>query len=336
MTIRAPGASTPADPTLPSSAQIPDPKPPSPPSPGPQNSGQDVGLLADRNLLWFAQLAGDWNPRDLRDGGGFAELMAAMIRLGAGMGDIWFNHKPREEDASETFRRLTTKDIIVLPTRPPLHDKGEGQPRRHLRPSSTALERAIHEPFHVLFRRCARNSVALAEEPARLLGPEKKNRRTTTYYQYTRNGLEVTWAFYKTLEGRKPTAARDRTTAVFLVFVPQLWKDGPALLSAFGMGANETLLWCHLLRTRMNHLLVEILSSPVPRFVMCELTTAVTWTSEPLRAPLDLLTLSAAAAHWDIEPAIDYSPPGWTPPLPETFIAAPARPLTPPPRAPRA
>jgi hypothetical protein len=291
-----------------------------------QNASQNALLLEGRNLLWFAQLAGDWNPRDLRDGGGFAELMAAMTKLGAGMGDIWFNHKPREEDATVTFQRLSTKDVIVLPTRPPLHDKGEGQPRRHLRPSSTALERAIHAPFHLLFRRCARNSVALADEPARLLDPEKKNRRTTTYYQYTRNGLEVTWAFYKTLEGRKPTASRDRTTAVFLVFVPQIWKEGPALVSAFGMGANETLLWCHLLRTRMNHLLVDVLRSPVPRFLMCELTTSTTWTSEPLRAPLDLLTLSAAAAHWDVEPAIDWSPPGWTPPLPETFAPVPVRP----------
>lgn len=297
------------------------------PAPTPEIATHERGLLEGRNLLWFAQLAGEWNPRDLRDGGGFAELMAAMTKMGAVMGDIWFNHKPREEDPAETFQRLSTKDIIVLPTRPPLHDKGEGQPRRHLRPSSTALERAIHAPFHLLFRRCARNSVALADEPARLLDPEKKNRRTTTYYQYTRNGLEVTWAFYKTLEGRKPTASRDRTTAVFLVYVPQIWKDGPALVSAFGMGANETLLWCHLLRTRMNHLLVEVLKSPSPRFVMRELTTSTTWTSEPLRAPLDLLTLSAAAAHWEVEPAIDWSPPGWTPPPPETFAPAPVRPV---------
>jgi hypothetical protein len=315
MSTSAPGAPPSADPTSQS-------KPP-------QDSNPDAQLLEGRNLLWFAQLAGEWNPRDLRDGGGFAELMAAMIRLGAGMGDIWFNHKPREEDVAETFRRLTNKDMIVLPTRPPLHDKGEGQPRRHLRPSSTALERAIHEPFHLLFRRCARNSVALAEEPARLLDPDKKNRRTTTYYQYTRNGLEVTWAFYKTLEGRKPTAARDRTTAVFLVYVPQIWANGPGLLSAFGMGANETLLWCHLLRTRMNHLLVDVLKSPTPRFVMCELTTSTTWTSEPLRAPLDLLTLSAAAAHWEVEPAIDYTPPGWSPPPPESFATPPARPALP-------
>ena len=54
----------------------------------------------------------------------------------------------------------------MLPTRPPLHDKGEGQPRRHLRPSSTALERAVHAPFNLFFQRCARNAVTLAEEPA--------------------------------------------------------------------------------------------------------------------------------------------------------------------------
>ena len=38
--------------------------------------------VAGRALQWFAQLAGDWNPRDLRDGGGFAELLAALLLAG--------------------------------------------------------------------------------------------------------------------------------------------------------------------------------------------------------------------------------------------------------------
>ena len=288
-------------------------------SPAPSNPrpSSDGAALAGKTIHWVAQLAGDWNPRDLRDGGGYAELMAALLTMGAGPGDIWFNHKPREEDPEAAFRRLGANDLLVLPTRPPLHDKGEGQPRRHLRPSGTAFERAVHAPFHLFFRRCARNAVALAEEPARRLPNDKRNRRSTTYYQYTRNGLEVTWAFYKTLEGRKPPSSRDRATAVFLAFVPALWKDGPALLSAFGMGANETLLWCHLLRTRMTSLLTSVLASSSPRFIMCELGTAASWTSEPLRAPLDLLTLSAAAEHWQVEPIVDFTPAGWTAPLRE-------------------
>jgi hypothetical protein len=288
--------------------------------------GVNRGFLTGRTVQWFAQLAGDWNPRDLRDGGGFAELMAALLNMGAEPGDIWFNHKPREEDPGEIFRRLSQRDLLVLPTRPPLHDKGEGQPRRHLRPSSTALERAVHGPFELFFQRCARNAVSLAEEPARQLDSERKNRRSTTYYQYTRNGLEVTWAFYKTLDGRKPPNSRDRSTAVFLVHVPQLWKDGPGMLSAFGMGANETLLWCHILRTRMRQLLIDVLRSASPRFVMCELGTAAAWTSEPLRAPLDLLTLTAAAEHWQVEPIVDFNAVTWAPPLPETFIVPPSRP----------
>jgi hypothetical protein len=289
----------------------------------------DGSLLVGRRLTWFAQLAGDWNPRDLRDGGGYAELLAALLPAGALPGDIWFNHKPREEDPEQAFRRLSARDLLVLPTRPPLHDKGEGQPRRHLRPSSTALERAVHAPFHLFFKRCARNAVSLADGPALLLDENRKNRRTTTYYQYTRNGLEVTWAFYKTLEGRKPSASRDRTTAVFLCTVPALWQGGPAMLSAFGMGANETLLWCHILRTRLNHMLLDVLSSTTPRFIMCELVTTAAWTSGPLRAPLDLLTLAGAAEHWQVEPIVDYTPEGWTPALQESFAAPSHRPAHP-------
>ena len=92
------------------------------------------------------------------------------------------------------------------------------------------------------------------------------------------------------------------------------------------MGANETLLWCHLLRTRMNQLLLDVLRSPVPRFVMCELATTAAWTSGPLRAPLDLLTLSGAAEHWQVEPIVDFTPGAWSPPLPETFAVPAARP----------
>jgi hypothetical protein len=287
-------------------------------------SPNDGAALAGQTLHWFAQLAGDWNPRDLRDGGGYAELMAALIRFGARPGDIWFNHKPREESLEAAFRRYSGADILVLPTRPPLHDKGEGQPRRHLRPSSTGFERMVHAPFHLFFGRCARNAVTLAEEPARRLPGDKRNRKSTTYYQYTRNGLEVTWAFYKTLDGRKPPASRDRTTAVFLTHVPALWQDGPSLLSAFGMGANETLLWCHILRARMHDLLLDVLRTPVPRFLMCELSTDAGWTSEPLRAPLDLLTLGEAAAHWKVEPIVDYTPGNWAPPLRE--LNTPSRP----------
>ena len=286
-----------------------------------ERSNANGRFLAGKSLQWFAQLAAEWNPRDLRDGGGFAELMAALIDRGAHMGDVWFNHKPREEDPGEVFRRLGNNALIVLPTRPPLDDKGEGQPRRHLRPSSTALERAVHAPFDLFFERCARNAVALAAEPAALLSPDKQNRRSTTYYQYTRNGLEVTWAFYKTLDGRKPSSNRDRSTAVFLVHVPQLWRGGPALLSAFGMGANETLFWTHILRTRMNDLLVDVLKSEKPRFVMCELSTGTGWTSKPLRAPLDLLTLSSASDVWQAEPIVDFMPAHWEAPPPESFFA---------------
>ena len=286
----------------------------------------DGSLLVGKRLQWFAQLAGEWNPRDLRDGGGYAELLAALLPAGALPGDIWFNHKPREEEPEHAFRRLGANDLLVLPTRPPLHDKGEGQPRRHLRPSSTALERAVHAPFHLFFKRCARNAVSLADGPAQLLDDERRSRRTTTYYQYTRNGLEVTWAFYKTLDGRKPSASRDRTTAVFLVYVPALWQSGPALLSAFGMGANETLLWCHILRTRMNHMLLDVLGSTTPRFIMCELVTAAAWTSGPLRAPLDLLTLAGAAEHWQVEPIVDFTPEAWAPALPDSFSTAAHRP----------
>jgi hypothetical protein len=280
------------------------------PRPGGDGSG-----LSGRSLQWFAQLAGDWNPRDLRDGGGFAELLAALTALGARHGDIWFNHKPRQEDPEAGFRRFGRNDLLVMPTRPPLHDKGEGQPRRHLRPSNTSFEHLVHAPFQLFFKRCARNAVTLAEEPAKRLPPDKQNRRSTTYYQYTRNGLEVTWAFYKSLEGRKPPGSKDRTTAVFLAHVPALWQEGPALLSAFGMGANETLLWCHILRTRKNDLLRDVLSSSVPRFIMCELWTNAAWTSEPLRAPLDLLTLTDAASHWQVEPIVDWTPAAWAPPV---------------------
>ena len=60
---------------------------------------------------------------------------------------------------------------------------------------------------------------------------------------------------------------------------------------------------------------------------MCELGTTAAWTSEPLRAPLDLLTLTAAAEHWQVEPIVDYTAVAWAP--------APARDLRRRPHPPR-
>ena len=72
-------------------------------------------------------------------------------------------------------------------------------------------------------------------------------------------------AFSEQYSGRK-RRGQPLTTILYMTFTPQIWTHGPALLTAFGMGGPETLIWAHLLRCRYPHLVCS------RSFVMAEVT----------------------------------------------------------------
>ena len=143
-------------------------------------------------------------------------------------------------------------DLILLATRPPMHDRDIPDKKRIPR-SYTPLERKLFDgPLSEHFKRCARSEVLLMDETASI-SAEIAARQSMLFRQnggatYQSYGSPVTgeWRHFK---------AAHPLTAAFLLYAEHAWPGGPGLLAAFGMGGTETLVWCYLLATRFQDLL---------------------------------------------------------------------------------
>jgi hypothetical protein len=258
-----------------------------------------------REIWWFTQHAGGKNPRAIRDGAPFVELLGALGKAGHHFGGQWLNHPAQSPGDRAAFRFFDRRHILVLSTRPALSDDDpDGGSRKKLKRTGAPLEDAAVKSSANFFVRVVREHVVLQKPIADALGPHDANRANLGFCQYARKGTKVSWAFYKEMQ-HKPAPRDLRATAAYLTFVPELWRGGPALLNVFGMGGNETLLWCHMLRTRHSELLTDVLASVAPRFVMAELSTREAWHSDVLSEPGRFPTLGAFAGHWEVRILVD-------------------------------
>ena len=138
-------------------------------------------------------------------------------------------------------------DLLLVCTRPPMNDIDWGT-RHYIRRSFSELEAALFKgPLSHWLKECARHLVLLTDEAA-AISPEIAAHKSMEFRQFGgaayhgRNGVRV---------GRKSPPA----TAAFLCYAEHAWPGGPGLLTAFGMGGVETLVWAYQLSTRFSHLL---------------------------------------------------------------------------------
>ena len=221
----------------------------------------------------------------LRDGDAFAELALALSEQDLTYGELILNHP-----LSARQPNLDSSDLLVLTTRPPLHD--DPFDRRFIKRSETPLEKAILNAIGPCFGACRRSYLKLSEDMARELKyPNRGEIEFRTYrgahYKrfrtpYTQSKTDHKWEIPPT-----PMA-----TAVFLLLM-RLWDDGPMLLNAYGMDGTSTLIWCYLLRTVYQ----RMLNVETPRFVMAEIITA------PI--PDSAATLEFAK-QWNVELLLDH------------------------------
>jgi hypothetical protein len=203
-------------------------------------------------------------PFQLRDGEAALFLMRALMEHGYRYAGPIFNYPSAGPDLIPSdvgFLRET--DLILLVTRPPMHD-WELPDKKGIPRSYTMLEACIFKALERWFKRCARSEILLAEESA-AISAEIAMRQSIAFRQ---NG----GAMYQTYGSpirREWTQFRwpHPLTAAFLVYAEHAWPGGPALLAAFGMGGTETLVWCYQLANRFRHLLF---TTP---FAMAELRT---------------------------------------------------------------
>ena len=181
---------------------------------------------------------------------------------------------------------LTSADLVVLNTRPPIDDIDEGD-KHSVRRSYNKFEQDIFKALKPkYFERCARSHIILSKALARQLPDGFTDRANMLFHQYG-DGSYISYGKYDAEPSQPP--ANQRLTAAFLMQIPAIWEGGPGLLAAFGLAGIETLAWNYLLRTRFRDWLDSY------QFVMAEIL--------PRRVPRKPTNLSFAE-QWEVEPIL--------------------------------
>ncbi len=197
----------------------------------------------------------------LRDADAALQISALLYNLGYRYGGVLFNH-PTDTDRAVLVDHsfLRPRDILLLATRPPLDDELD-RTRSRLQRSHTTLEEKVFACLEQYFQHCSRAEVVLTKSLASRLPKQVAEKREVVFREYG-------GAFCERYSGR--TRRRHLlTTITYMTFTPEAWPKGPGLLTVFGMGGPETLIWAHVLRTRFPHLVCS------RSFVMAEMTEQV-------------------------------------------------------------
>jgi hypothetical protein len=226
----------------------------------------------------------------LRDGDAFIELAAVLHEYGHEYGKLILNF-PAPSAAPTTpvdTSFLTASDLLVLTTRPPLHDAVR-QLKHPIRRSHTSLEDCVLTAFAAYFEVCARDQVKLAGPLAARLAADVADR---SVIEFTMKSSARYSRLRKYADFERWQKAPPARTSAYLIYTPPLWKDGPPLLATFGIGGPESLLWAYLLRTRFR----DYVALDTPRFVMAEMHCQA--------LPSSLHTLSFAD-DWHVDILLD-------------------------------
>jgi len=188
----------------------------------------------------------------------------------------------------QALRRVHDRDLLVLCTRPPLHDKDQHN-RRIIKRTGNKLERMTLNRLGRCFKVCSRSHILLSDRLAGQLKGSARERAETYYNLYKNANLQKCRANKPSLPLRVVTPEeRPRTHGFLLVEPPAKGRHG--LLTLFSIGGTETLCFAYLLRSR---LWSEFeLNLEEPRFVMVELVM------DPPR-PENPVTLDFAD-RWDV------------------------------------
>jgi hypothetical protein len=246
-------------------------------------------------LAFYASPTNDPRRRihQLRDGDAFAEISFVLYSHGYEYGGLLLNPPPEEPGNASAVdvSFLTSSDLLVVNTRPPLDDF-DSDDKKRVPSSSNNLERSIFVALKPYLAKCARTRVKLSEAVAHQL-PERFGERAFIWFYENTTQKRHTDGSYKKFRGLAgkswQTPDGPERTAFYLIRVPEVWEGGPGLLAAFGMSGTETLVWSYLLRTRFPE---WILSN---EFLMAEAMPSVL-----PQQPTDL----SFASDWQVTPII--------------------------------
>ena len=230
-----------------------------------------------------------------RDDAAAIQILSALVGLGFEPGESILNPPPRKEVAHKMLlqvdlEQVRSEDLILLTTRPPIHDQHQGDRKKVLR-GFTDLEDRIFDVCGLFIEKSSRSHIILSDRASQHLAKGFEGLAEMRF-------REAQGAPFKELNahGGKGWHRHQgpRATAAFLLHVGSLWEGGPGLLCAFGMDGMATLGWAYRLRHGLAHLLEGT------RFLVARVTLG----KVPPRA-----TNLRWAEDWTIDLALDHALP---------------------------
>ena len=186
------------------------------------------------------------NLAKIRDGAAFSEVTAPLAKLGYEYGQMIYNPPfqsgMRGGLGAENYRFIKPTHVIVLTTRPPLDDVTHGD-KKLVQPSRSHLEKQVFAECRKYFAVSSRSHVQLT--PAAGANFEKAE---LVFHQHKSARLK----YYKRLDefrGRCVSKKANVSLGFFLC-TKAIPEYGCGLLTSFGMGSRETLIWNRIVRTR--------------------------------------------------------------------------------------
>ncbi len=191
-----------------------------------------------------------------RDDAAALQILSALVELGFEPGESILNPPPGNKVSHKMLlqvdlEQVKSQDLILLTTRPPMHDRHQGD-RKQVQRGFTDLEASIFDVCGQFITKSSRSHLVLADSASQHLTSGFEGLAEMKF-------LEAEGAPFKALNAHDGTGWHHQTgpraTATFLLHVDSMWAGGPGLLCAFGMDGLATLGWAYRLRHGLAHLL---------------------------------------------------------------------------------
>ena len=230
-----------------------------------------------------------------RDDAAAIQILSALVGLGLEPGESILNPPPPKQVAHDVLlkvdlEQVRSEDLILLTTRPPMHDEHQGD-RKKVPRGYTDLENLVFGACGQFIEKSSRSHIVLSDRASQHLAEGFEGLAEMRFGEAEGAPLKRLnahdgkgWKLH-----RGPPA-----TATFLLHVRSLWVGGPGLLCAFGVDGISTLGWAYRLRHGLAHLLEGT------RFLVAHTTLKAV----PTRA-----TNLRWAEDWGIEIALDLALP---------------------------
>ena len=163
---------------------------------------------------------------------------------------------------SEDMPLLGPDDLILLTTRPAL-DENDLEDMKPIRRSYSRLEIKLFDALRPHLSKCSRKDVHLNVRYRNKFRKKYRDRCQIEFTKFSQRIDGINFARYLTTidtidEGNTLVHWNKKNgirTAGYLIYLPEAWKDGPALLSCFSLTASFSLLWSFLVKKKFSYLL---------------------------------------------------------------------------------